>query len=99
AGGAPFPDRGPPPVMGGRALVVDVPLAGDGADTASDNALLTLRNQILPDTLGKVPGASYAVTGDTASTYDDIHELHASLPAVFGFVAVLAFVLLLVAFR
>jgi len=86
-------------IGGGRALVVDVPLAGDGADTASDNALLTLRNQILPDTLGKVPGASYAVTGDTASTYDDIHELHASLPAVFGFVAVLAFVLLLVAFR
>ena len=86
-------------IGGGRALVVDVPLAGDGADTASDNALLTLRNQLLPDTLGKVPGVSYAVTGGTASTYDDIHELHASLPVVFGFVAVLAFVLLLVAFR
>jgi len=86
-------------IGGGRALVVGVPLAGNGADTASDNALLTLRNQILPDTLGKVPGVSYAVTGDTASTYDDIHELHASLPAVFGFVAVLTFVLLLVAFR
>jgi putative drug exporter of the RND superfamily len=86
-------------IGGGRALVVGVPLAGNGADTTSDNALLMLRNQILPDTLGKVPGVSYAVTGDTASTYDDIHELHASLPAVFGFVAVLAFVLLLVAFR
>jgi putative drug exporter of the RND superfamily len=86
-------------IGGGRALVVDVPLAGDGADTASDNALLTLRNQLLPDTLGKVPGAGYAVTGDTASTYDDIRELHASLPAVFAFVAVLAFVLLLAAFR
>ncbi|HTX28252.1 MAG TPA: MMPL family transporter, partial [Streptosporangiaceae bacterium] len=44
-------------------------------------------------------GVSYSVTGDTAATYDDIHELHASLPVVFGFVAVLAFVLLLVAFR
>jgi putative drug exporter of the RND superfamily len=86
-------------IGGGRALVVDVPLAGNGTDTTSDNALLTLRNQTLPDTLGKVPGVSYAVTGDTASTYDDIHELHASLPVVFGFVAVLAFVLLLVAFR
>jgi RND superfamily putative drug exporter len=86
-------------IGGGRALVVDVPLAGSGTDTASNNALLTLRNQILPDTFGKVPGVSYAVTGDTASTYDDIHELHASLPVVFGFVAVLAFVLLLVAFR
>jgi putative drug exporter of the RND superfamily len=84
---------------GGRALLVSVPLAGDGTDSASDNALLTLRDQILPGTLGKVPGVSYAVTGDTAGLYDDVHELHASLPAVFGFVAVLAFVLLLAAFR
>jgi putative drug exporter of the RND superfamily len=86
-------------IGGGRALVVDVPLAGNGADTASDNALQTLRNQILPDTFGKSPGASYPVAGDTASTYDIIHQEDASLPLVFGFVAVLAFVLLLAAFR
>ncbi|MGH3283876.1 MAG: hypothetical protein ACRDPD_04195 [Streptosporangiaceae bacterium] len=61
-------------IDGGRALVVDVPLAGNGTDTASDNALLTLRNQILPDTFGKVPGVSYPVTGDTASIYDIIHR-------------------------
>ena len=46
-------------IGGGRALVVGVPLAGNGTDTASDNALLTLRDQILPDTFGKLPGASY----------------------------------------
>ncbi len=86
-------------VGGGRALLVGVPLAGNGSDSASDNALLTLRDQILPATLGKVPGVSYAVTGDTAGLYDDIHELHATLPAVFAFVAALAFVLLLAAFR
>ena len=86
-------------IGGGRALVVDVPLAGDGADTASDNALLTLRNQLLPDTVGKIPGVSYPVAGDTASTYDIIHQEDASLPLVSGFVAVLAFVLLLAAFR
>jgi putative drug exporter of the RND superfamily len=84
---------------GGRALLVSVPLAGTGADSASDSALLTLRDQILPATLGRVPAVSYAVTGDTAGLYDDVHELHTSLPAVFGFVAVLAFVLLGVAFR
>ena len=86
-------------IGGGRALVVAVPLAGNGADTASDNALLTLRNQLLPDTFGKVPGVSYAVTGDTASLHDIIQTEDTSLPVVFGFVAVLAFVLLLVAFR
>jgi RND superfamily putative drug exporter len=84
---------------GGRALLVDVPLAGNGADTASDNALQTLRNDLLPDTIGKVPGVSFAVTGNTASLYDIIHQEDTSLPMVFGFVAVLAFVLLLVAFR
>jgi putative drug exporter of the RND superfamily len=83
----------------GRALLVDVQLAGNGTDTASDTALLTLRNQILPATLGKVPGVSYTVTGDTAGTYDDIQAEHAGLPAMFAFVGVLAFVLLLVAFR
>jgi RND superfamily putative drug exporter len=86
-------------IGGGRALVVAVPLAGSGADTASDNALLALRNQLLPDTVGKVPGVTYAVTGDTASLHDIIQTEDTSLPVVFGFVAVLAFVLLLVAFR
>ena len=86
-------------IGGGRALVVGVPLAGNGTDTASNNALLTLRNQILPSTLGKVPGISCAVAGDTAGLYDVIHQQKASLPIVFAFVAVLAFVLLLVAFR
>jgi len=84
---------------GGRALLVGVPLAGNGTDSASDTALVTLRDTILPDTLGTVPGVSYAVTGDTAGLYDDIHELHATLPVVLAFVAVLAFVLLLAAFR
>ncbi len=86
-------------IGGGRALVVDVPLAGNGANTASDNALTTLRNEILPDTLGRVPGVSYAVSGDTAGLADDIHQLHANLPLVFAVVAVLAFGLLLAAFR
>ena len=84
---------------GGRALLVGVPLAGNGTNSASDSALVTLRDTILPDTLGKVPGVGYAVTGDTAGLYDDIHELHSNLPEVLGFVAVLAFVLLLAAFR
>jgi putative drug exporter of the RND superfamily len=86
-------------VGGGRALVVGVPLAGNGSDSASDAALLTLRDQVLPATLGKVPGVSYAVAGTTAGLYDDIHQMHVSLPAVFALVAVLAFVLLTVAFR
>jgi RND superfamily putative drug exporter len=87
------------PVAGGRGLIIGVPLAGNGGDAASNHALLTLRNQILPATLGRVGGISYAVTGDTAETYDDNAAMHTTTPLVFGFVVLLAFVLLLVAFR
>jgi putative drug exporter of the RND superfamily len=83
----------------GRALVLDVPMAGHGTDSASDQALATLRNQILPATLGTVPGISYAVAGDTAGQYDFTRQLHDRTPVVLSLVAALAFALLLAAFR
>jgi RND superfamily putative drug exporter len=86
-------------VAGGRALLVEVPLAGNGSDSASTQALLALRNRILPETLGRAPGVSYAVTGAVAADHDDIAALDSRTPLVFGVVAVLALVLLLVAFR
>jgi RND superfamily putative drug exporter len=86
-------------IAGGRALVVDVPLQGDGTNASSDAALLDLRDRVLPATLGKVSRISYAVSGETANNYDEIVDLHSRVPLVFAVVAVLAFVLLLVAFR
>ena len=86
------------PIGGGRALVVGVTLAGSGQDATSYSALATLRNRDLPATLGKVPGVSYAVTGDTAGIHDDIQQVHDVTPAVFAVVAVLAFVVLMMAF-
>jgi putative drug exporter of the RND superfamily len=85
-------------VADGRALLIQVPLAGNGSGTRSNDALLTLENQILPATIGKVPGASFAVTGDTAANYDLRSTLHTRTPLVFGVVALLAFVLLMFAF-
>jgi len=87
------------PVADGRGLIIGVPLAGNGGDAASTAALLTLRDRVLPATLGKVGGISYAVAGDTASAYDDNTAMHDSTPLVVGFVILLAFGLLLVAFR
>jgi RND superfamily putative drug exporter len=86
-------------VAGGRGLVISVPLAGDGTDSVSRHALLDLRDQILPATVGTVPGASYAVTGNTASGYDFNAALHSRTPLVFAAVAGLALLLLMVAFR
>jgi putative drug exporter of the RND superfamily len=87
------------PVAGGRALVVDVPLPGNGSSEQSNAALLTLENRLLPDTIGKVPGANVAVTGNTAENYDLRDMLHSRTPIVFGVVALLAFALLMLAFR
>jgi putative drug exporter of the RND superfamily len=96
------PVRGPvtaTSIGGGRALVVNVQLAGNGQNSASFNALATLRDQDLPATLGKVPGISYAVTGDTASSHDNIQVVHDHTALVFAVVAVLAFVVLLAGFQ
>ena len=80
-------------------MVISVPLAGDGTDSVSRHALLDLRDHILPATIGTVPGASYAVTGNTASGYDFNAALHSRTPLVFAVVAGLALILLMVAFR
>jgi uncharacterized membrane protein YdfJ with MMPL/SSD domain len=78
---------------------VTIPLPGSGVDNTSTKALLTLRNQLLPATIGKVPGAVYAVTGQTAGSYDWNQMMKSSLPLVFGFVLTFAFLLLLASFR
>jgi uncharacterized membrane protein YdfJ with MMPL/SSD domain len=78
---------------------ITIPLPGSGADGKSTDALLTLRNQLLPATLGHVPGATFAVTGETAGSYDWNQMMKSSIPIVFAFVLTFAFLLLLVSFR
>jgi RND superfamily putative drug exporter len=86
-------------VAGGRALIAEVPLAGDGSDAASVAALQTLRNKVLPATVGRVPGVSYSVGGATAADADWSSVLDARTPIVLAVAAMLAFIVLLMAFR
>ena len=86
-------------VAHGRALIVLVPLAGDGSDSVTNASLALLRDQILPDTLGRVGGVSYAVTGSPAAHHDWSAVLRARTPLVVAAVAALAFVVLMIAFR
>jgi RND superfamily putative drug exporter len=79
--------------------VVSIPIAGEGTDEASNQALETLRNEIVPTTLGQLEGVEYAVGGDTAASRDYNDSIKSSMPLVFGFVLVFAFLLLLVSFR
>jgi RND superfamily putative drug exporter len=78
---------------------IDVPLNGNGNDKVSTAALQELRNEIVPATIGTIPDAEYAVTGDTAGSVDFNSAMKRSVPLVFGFVLTFAFLLLLVTFR
>jgi RND superfamily putative drug exporter len=78
---------------------VSISLQGDGSDGASVAALQTLRDQVIPATVGSVPGVDVAVTGETAGTHDFNEQMKSHAPLVFAFVLALCFVLLLVTFR
>jgi RND superfamily putative drug exporter len=78
---------------------VDIPLAGDGTNDVSLAALSTLRDEILPQTVGKVDGVEYAVGGMTAADKDWSVGMKKSVPLVFGFVLLFAFLLMLISFR
>jgi RND superfamily putative drug exporter len=79
--------------------VVALSVKGSGTDAASERSLQVLRSQIVPATVGKLPGAEVAVTGVTAGSKDFIDDMTAHAPLVFLFVLGITFVLLLVTFR
>jgi len=78
---------------------VDIPLQGSGDDDASMAALATLRDKLIPSTVGRIDGAEVAVTGMTAGTKDFNDTMKARAPLVFGFVLGMAFLLMLITFR
>jgi RND superfamily putative drug exporter len=78
---------------------IHVPIAGNGDDKASLAALATLRDVVLPSTVGRLGAVEYAVTGETAGTHDFNEQMKARMPWVLAFVLGLAFVLLLATFR
>ena len=78
---------------------VDITLAGSGTDAESQAALATLREDVVPQTIGKVEGVEYAVGGTTAMDKDWETSIKTSAPLVFGFVLIFAFLILLASFR
>jgi uncharacterized membrane protein YdfJ with MMPL/SSD domain len=79
--------------------VLSMPLAGNGTDQASKQALTALRDRLIPATLGTVDNVSVNVSGQTAIDRDQSTMLSRNTPLVFGFVLTLAFILLMVTFR
>ena len=78
---------------------VSLPLAGDGTNGRSQEALTSLRNDVLPATVGQIDGAKYAVSGTTAMNKDFNDLMSSHVPIVMAFVLSMAFLLLLVTFR
>ena len=79
--------------------VVALSVDGSGTDAESERSLEVLRSEVVPATVGKLPGAEVAVDGVTAGTKDFTDVVTARAPVVFAFVLGLAFILLLVTFR
>ncbi len=78
---------------------MDITLSGSGTDEDSQAALATLRDELLPQTVGEVDGVEYAVTGTTALDKDWEVGMTKTAPLVFGFVLIFAFLILLASFR
>jgi RND superfamily putative drug exporter len=78
---------------------VSISLQGDGSNERSVTALRTLRDRVIPSTVGRVSGVEAAVTGETAGTHDFNQQMKSHAPLVFAFVLSLCFLLLLVTFR
>src|SRR4051812_8970716 len=78
---------------------VTIPTKGNGNDAQSTAALNSIRNDIIPATVGRVEGVTVNSSGDAAQSKDFRDLLSSRLPLIFGFVFALAFVLLLWTFR
>jgi len=78
---------------------VAIPMKGDGTDAISTRAVDALRDDVVPATIGHVPGTQAYVTGMAAGSQDWNDLMKSRAPLVFAFVLSLAFVLLLMTFR
>jgi predicted RND superfamily exporter protein len=78
---------------------IDFAIAGNGYNAASNDAVHTLRDTVIPPILTTLPDTEAYVTGVTAGSYDFNQQMKTRLPYVFLFVLGLAFVLLLLTFR
>ncbi|MFC0006882.1 MMPL family transporter [Micromonospora siamensis] len=83
----------------GRVATVGLGVPFDPRDEQAERSLQKLRDEYLPETVGTVPGARYAVGGQVAVNHDYVDEMVKALPWVVGIVLLLTFIVLLLTFR
>jgi RND superfamily putative drug exporter len=77
---------------------ISIPLSGGGEDKKSVTALKQLHD-LLPGTVGSVAGSTVKLSGPTAESVAFKDLMRHRTPVVFGFVLLVAFLLLLMSFR
>jgi RND superfamily putative drug exporter len=84
----------------GEVAVIEIPVAGTGADDTSMAAVDTLRDEVVPQVFSDIRGGEVVgVSGFTAGSMDFNDLMAERIWFVFAFVFAMAFMLLLVTFR
>ncbi|HET9518559.1 MAG TPA: MMPL family transporter [Actinoplanes sp.] len=83
----------------GTVTILSVATPFDSGSTEAHESLLKLRTELVPATIGAVPGAETAVGGQVAGDVDYAAHVQEKLPLVIGFVLLLTFVMMTVVFR
>jgi RND superfamily putative drug exporter len=83
----------------GTVTVLEVATPYEGGSQEARDSLTKLRNELMPETVGKVPGVEYAVGGFVAADVDYAAHTREKLPLVIGFVLLLTMIVMMVTFR
>jgi putative drug exporter of the RND superfamily len=83
----------------GRTAKVDLAVPYGTGDPRAVRSLDLLRDHLVPGAFASLRGVSTGVTGDVASDADFSATLRSRLPWVFGFVVLLTFVVMVLAFQ
>lgn len=81
-----------------RTTVLELAMPFDESDGRIDDALRALRDRLAPGAVD-LPGAQVAVGGDPAESSDAQQKMSDRLPLVVGFVLLLTFLMMVLAFR
>ncbi|OLR91921.1 hypothetical protein BJP25_24130 [Actinokineospora bangkokensis] len=83
----------------GRITTLELPVPTGANAEASIRSLDVLRSTLLPATVGAVPGARYAVSGQVARSVDYVEHQGERTPLIVGFVLLATFVMMSTSFR
>ncbi|WP_246009945.1 MMPL family transporter [Actinokineospora cianjurensis] len=83
----------------GRVFLLNAAISSSAASPEADKSLTWLRTVALPQTVGAVAGAEFAVSGQTAGENDFVDSMNESLPWVIAIVLLLTFIIMTWTFR